>query len=125
MSDDRPSLFQRSKVDPGGFELTGGYLTITGEARRQQLEYAIREVLDHFGLQVVELAEPVRYIPDYSRDMAYVDSIVKVVLAVPESIDPSGHVKFEINVPPFLDWGKQVLQIVINFVVDWCQGQTS
>ena len=125
MSEDRPSLFQKSHINPGGFELTGGYLTITGEARRQQLEVALREVLDYYGLQTVTLDEPVCYVPDYSVDSAFTDSIVRVKLAVPESIDPRGKITFEMNVPPYLDWGKRVLEIVINFVATWAQAQTS
>lgn len=117
---DRPSLFQRPKIEPGGFELTGGYLTITGEARRQQLEAALREVLDHYGLQDVYLCEPARYIPEYGKESGYVDSIVRFAFHVPQSIATSGRVVFEVNVPPFMDWGKQVLQIVINRVADWC-----
>lgn len=118
---ENPSMFSKAALQPGGFEITGGYLTVTGESRRQQLEIAARQVLDHFNLQAVTLRSPIQYVPDYTLDNGYLDSIVLVDLDVPVSINPRGRVKFEINVPPFLDWGKQVLEIVLNYVAVWAQ----
>ena len=126
MSDEmNPSLFQKSPSDPAAFELTGGFITVTGESRRQQLEVALRQVLRHFKVNA-ELAETVEYVPDMNNTdgWGYLDSTVKVVLAVGPEIDPKGKVRFEINVPPFLDWGKQVLEIVLNFVAAWAQNHS-
>lgn len=126
MSEDTPSLFQKAPADPAGFELTGGFITVTGESRRLQLEAALRDIFVYFKLDV-GLAESVEYIPDYNSldGWGYLDSVVKVVLAVPVTINPTGVVRFEINVPPFLDWGKQVLEIVLNYVAAWAKTQAS
>lgn len=126
MSEDTPSLFQKAPADPTGFELTGGFITVTGESRRLQLEAALRDIFTFFKLDV-GLAESVEYIPDYNSldGWGYLDSVVKVVLAVPVEINPTGKVRFEINVPPFLDWGKQVLEIVLNYVAKWAKTQAS
>jgi hypothetical protein len=123
MSDEmNPSLFQKSPSDPAAFELTGGFITVTGESRRQQLEIAIGQLLRHYKLDAY-LSEKVEYIPDMNNTdgWGYLDSTVKVVMAVSTAIDPKGKVKFEINVPPYLDWGKQVLEIVLNYVAVWAQ----
>lgn len=121
MSEDRPSMFQKNSLQPGGFEITGGYLTVTGESRRQQLEVAVKQIFDHYGLTTVSLHAPIQYLPDYTLDNGYLDSIVLLDLDVPVSINAKGRVKFEINVPAFLDWGKQVLEIILNFTAVWAQ----
>lgn len=118
-------MFSKAALQPGGFEITGGYLTVTGESRRLQLEIAVRQVLDYYNLQSVTFHSPIQYIPDYTLDNGYLDSIVLLDFDVPVNINPKGRVKSEINVPPFLDWGKQVLEIVLNFVAVWAQQNSS
>jgi hypothetical protein len=104
-----------------GFEITGGFLTESGEQRRQICERAIDEAMRKMD-KPFRLIPPIGYVPDYSR--GFQDSIVKVELTVPVEVDSSGKAGFQVTVPAFQDWGDAVIRTVLAFTVDWASKQS-
>jgi hypothetical protein len=102
-----------------GFEITGGFLTISGEQRRQIGQRAIDEAMRKLGRPDIVVASDIKYVPDFSR--GFDDARVRVELNVPVSVDPSGKVALVITVPAFQDWGQRVIETVVGFVVAWAQ----
>jgi len=104
-----------------GFEITGGFLTVSGEQRRQICQAAIDEALVKIERADISVATDIRYTSDPSR--GFEDSKVRVELNVPVGINPAGVEALILNVPPFQDWSEQVITTVINFVVAWARQQ--
>ena len=103
-----------------GFEVTGGFLTESGEQRRQICERAIDEAMQRMG-KPFRLIPSIHYVPDHSR--GFQDSIVRVELTVPVEVHPSGKTAFQVTVPAYQDWGDSVIRTVLAFVVDWASKQ--
>lgn len=115
-----PGRFQRrprgSQLEIG-FEITGGFLTVSGEQRRQICQAAIDQALEKLGRSDIRVAADIQYVPDYSR--GFEDSKVRVELNVPASVHPSLKTAHVITVPPFQDWSEAVINTVVAFVAHW------
>jgi len=103
-----------------GFEITGGFLTESGEQRRRICQEAIDDALEKVGRSDISVAAEIQYVPDYSR--GFRDSKVRVELVVPAEVHPSLRTALVITVPPFQDWSEQVIKTVLGFVANWAAG---
>lgn len=99
-----------------GFEVTGGFLTESGEQRRQICQRAIDEAMRKLG-KAITVEGDIQYVPDYDR--GFPDSKVRVDLNVPVSVDPSGRTALTMTVPIQQDWSEMVIRVVLNYVIAW------
>ena len=118
-----PGRFQRrprGQQAEIGFEITGGFLTVSGEQRRQICQGSIDEAMQKMG-KPYRVQGDIQYVPDYSRGA--LDSQVRVELTVPVEIDPSGQTALTMTVPMHQDWSDGVIRTVLAFVIDWASKQ--
>jgi len=117
-----PSQFQKPRGDGLGYEITGGYSSVNGEGRRRILMKELERVMRDMGWPDITLNPDqtgggVSYIPDHSA--GYLDSIVRVDLLVPTSLQASGRDRIDLNVPPGQNWSQSVVETVLVYVANW------
>lgn len=110
-----PSPFEKylnREVD--GFQIVEPDVpSVTGEQRRQALESMLPRLLEKAGMPGSELLGRICYVPNpITRSEV---SIVRFRMRIPGLEDQD----FRFNVPPFGEWHRQVMIVVLDFLWAW------
>lgn len=87
---------------------------VSGEQRRILLTSFIDRILAHIGLPAKVKRQP-QYVPD--TDSGIPSS--RVAFAITVTAKPQADTEFRFNVPPYGDWQRPVLIVVLKYVWTW------
>lgn len=110
-----PSPFEKyMNRESDGFQVVEPDIpSVTGQQRREALEEMIPRLLEKAGIPGTKLIERITYLPD--RFTGATVSKVRFKVAIPGAPDEL----FIFNVPPFGDWSREVMIVVLDYLWAW------